>query len=340
MRELQRIWENVHLAVKKDFDSPHLPLHPTPSSPQCPPARELRDACLGLDLLCFKFPGNLALALSRGRVFPASQAPGLCHGGQTDGTPPTLWPVPAESNVQPPRAKLPARSLTGGQPAALHPLTANLSLHGPGTPTHRAGGGQRDMCFTHPRGMQALAWCSGQETGRLVQLPVPLKRRHQLQQVCGDTLRGLRPPGSTCLRAGFSSGAGTVSDGCPVAHPPLALVQRPRDEFTWSLPLACPCSSLLPHSRRMLLPSSTAAFPQPPAAAAAHLPGATGRCTHRCFPTTPHSPSWAAASEGWAHALGGVGVSKIGWGQCVRAVSSPKCSLQRDCCRAGGVNRG
>lgn len=236
--------------------------------------------------------------------FPST---GLCHGGQTAGTPPTLWPVPAESNLQLPRVKLPAQGLTEGQPAALHPLTANLSLHGSGTPTHRAG----DMCFTHLPGMQALAWCSGQETGRLVQLPVSLRRRHRLWQACGDMLGGLRPPSSTCLRAGFSLGAGTVSDGCPVAHPPRALAQRARDEFTQSLPLACPCSSLLPHCWRMLLPSPTPAFPP---AAAAHLPGATGRCTHRCFPSAPHSPGWAAASEGWAHARGRVGVSGIGWG--------------------------
>lgn len=305
MRELQRISENVHLAVKKDFDSPHHPLHPTPSSPQCPPARELRDACLGLDLLCFKFPGNLALALSRGRVFPASQAPGLCHGGQTDGTPLTLWPVPAESNVQPPRAKLPARSLTGGQPAALHPLTANLSLHGSGTPMHRAGGGQRDMCFTHPRGMQALAWCSGQETGRLVQLPVPLKRRHQLQQVCGDTLGGL-----PAARVSEQDSALVLARCQMGAQWPVLPLPWPKDQemsspglFPW-LVLA-PVSSLTAGgccSPAPLLPS-----PNPPPLQPLTSPGPQAGAPTAAFPP-PHT-----APAGLLPARDGLMLS-VGWG--------------------------
>lgn len=38
------------------------------NSPLCPPATDLWDLCLGLHLLCSKFPGNLAPVLPRGRM--------------------------------------------------------------------------------------------------------------------------------------------------------------------------------------------------------------------------------------------------------------------------------
>lgn len=164
------------------------------SSPQCPPATELGDACLGLDMLCFKFPGNLALALPRGRVLPASQAPGLCHGGQRAGSSPMLWhgsAVPAENNHQPPRLKCKPTPSLGASWQPCTPQTANLSLHWSDTPVQSTGrnagangcpwaaSGQRDACFTHPQGMQApSAGSSGQEMWRLVQVPVSCRRRH------------------------------------------------------------------------------------------------------------------------------------------------------------------
>lgn len=120
MQELQRIWENVHLAEKKGFDFPRL--FSPPNSPLCPPATDLQDACLGLDLLCFKFPGNLALALPRGRVLPASQAWGLRHRGQRAGSPPMLRPGPAApAGSSPDTPKCSPTASAGLQGGLVHP---------------------------------------------------------------------------------------------------------------------------------------------------------------------------------------------------------------------------
>lgn len=55
------------------------------NSPLCPPAMDLWDLCLGPSLLCFKFPGNLALVLPRGRMqLPEHQ---IWHGGRDLGAP-------------------------------------------------------------------------------------------------------------------------------------------------------------------------------------------------------------------------------------------------------------
>lgn len=103
-------------------------------------------------------------------------------------------------------------------------------------------------------------------------------------------------------------------------HPtPLHPNRGPTDDSKQPLPLAWPCSSLLPCRRRTLLPHPA---PVSPPCSAAFPPGATGRCTHLHVPTARR---WAAASRGCAGSRlawpspagikrGGGCCCRMGWG--------------------------
>lgn len=144
-----RIWLQKKVLIPLIFSPPEFP--PVPSS-----YRAWR--CVswtGFPL--FQVPGNLALALPRGRVLPASQAQWLCLcrslSGQRAGCSPMLWPgsaAPAESNHQPPRVEVQAHSLTGGQPAALHTPDCKFTLARTGqAPPRTALAGMQEQTAAH-----------------------------------------------------------------------------------------------------------------------------------------------------------------------------------------------
>lgn len=227
------------------------------SSPQCPPATELGDACLGLDMLCFKFPGNLALALPRGRVLPASQAPGLCHGGQRAGSSLMLChgsAVPAENNHQPPRVEMQAHSLTGGQLAALHAPDCKFVLALVRQPCAQHWQESRSKllpmgsqwaagCMLHPSPGDASTQCWQQQAGDVEAGAGPsFLQKETLTQAGMQGHAGA--PAASCRHLSHSRIQARCGDGVrrvpssPFSLCPGTLAQGPRDEFTWSFPPA------------------------------------------------------------------------------------------------------
>lgn len=301
------------------FPSSFLPLSFPPSALQL----QSLEMCV-LDWICF-VSNSLGIwhwCYPEEGCFQLPKHRGLATVGRELGCSPMFQPgsaVPAESNPQPPRVEMQAHSIVGGQPAAPHAPDCKFILarvrhpraqhwqEWRSKPLPWAASGQQDVCFPHPQGMQAPSTgSSGQETGRLVRLPVSCRRRHRRRQACGGMLGRLvaspRHLSRSRIQPRCGDGARWASGG-PSSPCPGTLAQGPRDEFTPSLPLACPCSSLLPPRQRMLLPQPTPAF-SPRSVQPLTAPGPQASLlSHR--PAQP--PGWAAASKGWARALGGVG---------------------------------
>jgi len=198
---------------------------------------------------CLQLPKHWGFAtVGRGLGAPQCSGLGLLHLLRATITP------------QEPRRKPTASVGASRKPCTLQ--TANLSLHGAGSTgqacrsKRRAAG--RVLCPSLGDGG------SGQETGRLVQLPVPCRRRDGRRQACGSTLR--QPVASrrhlSRSRIPLRCGDGARWVPSSLSSPcPGSLAHGPRDELTWSLRPAWPPPSLLPPSRRTLLPRLALAFP-------------------------------------------------------------------------------
>lgn len=120
-----------------------------------------------------------------------------------------------------------------------------VALGSPRTAPAGAGeaGGQQDLLPPSP-GMQTPS--CGQEMGRLVQLPFLAEGDTDTGRCAGTCLASLQPPTSTSPTAGLGLGVGTVPHEPPVARPPHALAQGPRDEFWYSGARAAALSSEQP----------------------------------------------------------------------------------------------
>lgn len=114
----------------------------------------------------FQVPWESGTAVSQRKGASSFRAPGLCHGGQRAGSSPLLWglqkPSPKSQNANP--------QSHGAQPSALHPQTAELSLHYLHSQPWKEQGKlmASGICFLHPRGCKHPAQ---QEMERVVQLP-------------------------------------------------------------------------------------------------------------------------------------------------------------------------
>lgn len=112
------------------------------------------------------FPGNLALVFPRGRVPPASQVPGLCHGGQRAGSSPVLRPGSANTIPESPGANPWGPAISPAPPDCTFILVWLWDLHAQHRQEQEKPVASR-ICFPHPQGCKHPAvgrrwggWCS------------------------------------------------------------------------------------------------------------------------------------------------------------------------------------
>lgn len=240
MQALRRIWENAHLAAKRSFDSPQ------PVPPELPPVPSSYRAwrCVswtGFALFHVPWESGTGVSQRKGASsFPSAGAlPWRAEGWELPGA--RAWVCkhhPRESRCKP--------MGTSHQPCTprLH-IYPCVALGSPRTAPAGAGeaSGQQDLLPPSP-GTQTPS--CGQEMGRLVQLLFLTEGHTDTGRCAGTCLASLQPPTSTSPTAGLGLGVGTVPHEPPVARPPHALAQGPRDEFWYSRARAAALSSEQP----------------------------------------------------------------------------------------------